>query len=195
MRVFIAGATGVIGIRLVPLLVADGHEVTGMTRSERKADALRSLGAEPAICDVFDAEALLEAVVDSGTEAIVHLLTDLPDDMDEIDRFTAANARIRREGTRNVLAAARAADASHFLAESLAATLKGGAGAAVDELERSVLAFGGVVLRYGWLYGPDTYYERELPDPPRIHIDEAARRTAAAMGEPTGVIQLVEQER
>ena len=58
MRVFIAGATGVIGIRLVPLLVADGHEVTGMTRSERKADALRALGAEPAVCDVYDADAL-----------------------------------------------------------------------------------------------------------------------------------------
>ena len=192
MRVFIAGATGVIGIRLVPLLVADGHEVTGMTRSEQKADALRALGAEPAICDVYDADALREAVVSADADAVVHLLTDLPDDMAEIDGFTAANARIRREGTRNLLAAAEAAGASRFLAESLAARPDGDAGAAVDELERSVLAAGGVVLRYGWLYGPDTYYEQELPDPPRIHVDEAARRTALELEHGTGVIELVE---
>jgi len=192
MRVFIAGATGVIGIRLLPLLVADGHEATGMTRSEQKADALRALGAEPAICDVYDAEALREAVVRADADAVVHLLTDLPDDMDEIDEFTAANARIRREGTRNLLAAAEAASASRFLAESLAARPDGDAGDAVDELERSVLAAGGVVLRYGWLYGPDTYYERDLPDPPRIHVDEAARRTALELERGTGIIELVE---
>ena len=192
MRVFIAGATGVIGIRLVPLLVADGHEVTGMTRSEQKADALRRLGAAPAICDVYDADALREAVVSANADAVVHLLTDLPDDMAEIDGFTAANARIRREGTRNLLAAAEAAGASRFLAESLAARPDGDAGAAVDELERSVLAAGGVVLRYGWLYGPDTYYEQDLPDPPRIHVDEAARRTALELERGTGVIELVE---
>ena len=192
MRVFIAGATGVIGIRLVPLLIADGHEVTGMTRSERKADALRALGAEPAVCDVYDADALREAVVSANADAVVHLLTDLPDDMAEIDTFTAANARIRREGTRNLLAAAEAAGASRFLAESLAARPDGVAGDAVDELERSVLAAGGVVLRYGWLYGPDTYHEQELPDPPRIHVDEAARRTALELERGTGVIELVE---
>ena len=193
MRVFIAGATGVIGVRLVPLLVADGHEVTGMTRSEQKADALRALGAEPTICDVYDADALREAVVSADADAVVHLLTDLPDDMAEIDGFTAANARIRREGTRNLLAAAEAAGASRFLAESLAARPDGDAGAAVDELERSVLAADGVVLRYGWLYGPDTYYERDLPDPPRIHVDEAARRTALELERGTGVvIELVE---
>ena len=192
MRVFIAGATGVIGIRLVPLLIADGHEVTGMTRSEQKADALRALGAEPAVCDVYDADALREAVVRVNADAVVHLLTDLPDDMSEIDTFTAANARIRREGTGNLLAAADAAGASRFLAESLAARPDGVAGEAVDELERSVLAAGGVVLRYGWLYGPDTYHEQVLPDSPRIHVDEAARRTALELERGTGVIELVE---
>jgi len=192
MRVFIAGATGVIGIRLVPLLVADGHKVTGMTRSEQKADALLRLGAAPAICDVYDADALREAVVSADADAVVHLLTDLPDEMADIDGFTAANARIRREGTRNLLAAAEAASASRFLAESLAARPDGDAGDAVDELERSVLAAGGVVLRYGWLYGPDTYYERDLPDPPRIHVDEAARRTALELERGTGIIELVE---
>ena len=192
MRVFIAGATGVIGIRLVPLLIADGHEVTGMTRSELRADALRALGAEPAICDVYEADALREAMVGAKPDAVVHLLTDLPDDMAEIDGFTNANARIRREGTRNLLAAAETAGASRFLAESLAARPDGVAGEAVDELERSVLAAGGVVLRYGWLYGPGTYHEQELPDPPRIHVDEAARRTALELEHGTGTIELVE---
>jgi nucleoside-diphosphate-sugar epimerase len=192
MRVFIAGATGVIGIRLVPLLIADGHEVTGMTRSERKADAMRALGAEPAICDVYEADALREAVVGAKADAVVHLLTDLPDDMAEIDGFTNANARIRREGTRNLLAAAEAAGASRFLAESLAARPDGVAGEAVEELEQAVLAAGGVVLRYGWLYGPGTYHEQELPDPPRIHVDEAARRTALELEHGTGIIDLVE---
>jgi hypothetical protein len=74
----------------------------------------------------------------------------------------------------------------------LAARPDGEAGEAVDELERSVLAAGGVVLRYGWLYGPDTYHERELPDPPRIHVDEAAQRTALELERGTGVIELVE---
>jgi nucleoside-diphosphate-sugar epimerase len=192
MRVFIAGATGVIGIRLVPLLVAAGHEVSGMTRSTQKAEVLRALGAAPAICDVYDADALREAVVSADADAVVHLLTDLPDDMADIDGFTAANARIRREGTRNLLAAAEAGGASRFLAESLAASAEGDAGAAIGELERSVLAADGVVLRYGWLYGPDTYYEQDLPDPPRIHVDEAARRTALTLERGTGVIELVE---
>ncbi len=163
-----------------------------MTRSTQKAEVLRALGAAPAICDVYDADALREAVVSADADAVVHLLTDLPDDMADIDGFTAANARIRREGTRNLLAAAEAAGSSRFLAESLAARPDGEAGVAVDELERSVLAAGGVVLRYGWLYGPDTYYEQDLPDPPRIHVDEAARRTALTLERGTGVIELVE---
>ena len=168
MRIFVAGATGVLGIRLVPLLIADGHEVWGMTRSAPKADTLRALGAEPVVCDVYDADALRDSVAASGAEAIVHLLTDLPDDLSEIDDFTSANARIRREGTRNLLAAADAAGTSRFLAESVAWRLPGEAGAAVDELERSVLDAHGVVLRYGQFYGPGTYHPDAPPEPPRI---------------------------
>ena len=149
MRVFIAGATGVIGMRVVPLLIEAGHAVTGMTRSPAKGNALRELGADPVVCDVFDADALRAAVVNARPDAIVHLLTDLPDALTEIDRFTDANARIRREGTRNLITAAKAAEASRFLAESVAWRLPGDAGAAVDELERLVLDAGGVVLRYG----------------------------------------------
>lgn len=189
---FIAGATGVIGVRLVPLLVADGHDVTGMTRSPEKADTLRALGAEPAVCDVYDARALRDAVVGSCAQAIVHLLTDLPDDETKIAKFTEANARIRREGTDNLLAAAEAAGASRFVAESVAWQLPGEAGEAVAELEHKVLEAGGVVLRYGQLYGPGTYHEHDLPEHPRIHVDEAARRTSLALDEPSGVVEAVE---
>jgi uncharacterized protein YbjT (DUF2867 family) len=193
VRIFVAGATGVIGVRLVPILVAQGHDVAGMTRSPTKADILRELGADPVVCDVYEAEALRDAVVDTGAEAIVHLLTDLPDNEAEISRFTEANACIRREGTRNLLRAAEAADASTFLAESLAWRPDGDAGAAIDDLERAVLDAGGVVLRYGQLYGPDTYFEHEPPGHPRIEIGEAARRTALALDQPSGVIEIVER--
>jgi nucleoside-diphosphate-sugar epimerase len=193
VRIFVAGATGVIGVRLVPILVAGGHDVSGMTRSPAKADLLRELRADPIVCDVYEAGDLREAVVATEAQAIVHLLTDLPDDQDEISRFTEAYARIRREGTRNLLAAAGSAGASRFLAESVAWRLEGDAGAAIDDLERTVLAAGGVVLRYGQLYGPGTYFGRELPEHPRIDIDEAARRTAAAIEEPSGIIEIVER--
>jgi nucleoside-diphosphate-sugar epimerase len=98
MRVFLAGATGVIGVRLVPLLVADGHQVAGMTRSAAKADALRASGAEPVVCSLFDAAALRDAVVAFEAEAVMHQVTDLPDERARIPEFADANARIRREG-------------------------------------------------------------------------------------------------
>ena len=106
--------------------------------------------------------------------------------------FRAANARIRRQGTANLLAAARAAGATRFLAQSVAWRLDGDGGAATEELERSVLAAGGVVLRYGQFYGPGTYHEQAPPPPPRVHVDQAARRTVAALEAPTGVLTIVE---
>lgn len=181
-----------LGIRVVPLLAAKGHEVWGMTRTPSKADTLRAVGAEPSVCDVYDLAALRDEVVDANPEMIMHLLTDLPDDVSSIEGSIAANARIRREGTRNLLRAARAADATRFLAESVAWELPGDAGRAVTELERAVLHVGGVVLRYGQFYGPGTYHEERLPNRPRIHVDEAARRTAAALDEPSGVIEIVD---
>jgi len=192
MRIFLAGATGVIGVRLVPLLVADGHVVAGMTRSQEKADGLVAIGAEPVVCDVYDAEALREAVVAFGAETVIHQLTDLPDDEASIPGFEAANARIRREGTRNLLAAARACGASRIMAQSVAWALGGDAGAAVREHESAVLDAGGVVLRYGQFYGPGTYFEDEEPTPPRIHVDEAARRTLPALDAPAGLILITE---
>jgi len=194
MRIFLAGASGVIGVRLVPLLVAAGHVVAGMTRSPEKADRLRSIGADPVVCDVYDSDTLLEAVVGFGAEAVIHQLTDLPDDEASIPGFEAANARIRREGTRNLLAAARACGASRIIAQSVAWELGGDAGAAVREHERAVLDAGGVVLRYGQLYGPGTYFEDEEPPPPppRIHVDEAARRTVPALDAPAGLMLVTE---
>jgi nucleoside-diphosphate-sugar epimerase len=193
MRIFLAGATGVIGLRLLPLLLAHAHRVAGMSRSPQKAEMLRAFGAEPIVCDVFDADALEEALVSFRPDAVLHELTDLPDDEASLPEFAEANGRIRREGTRNLLAAARAAGAEQFLAQSVAWPLPGDAGAAVEELERSVLAAGGVVLRYGALYGPGTYYEHDAPPPPRVHLDEAARRTVEALDAPSGVLAIVEE--
>jgi nucleoside-diphosphate-sugar epimerase len=189
MRIFVAGASGVIGVRLVPLLVAAGHEVAGMTRSPSKVETLRSLGAEPVVCDVFDADALREVVVAFHPEAVVNELTDLPDQRAATNE---ANARMRREGTRNLLAAAEAAGASRFVAQSIAWQLPGDAGAAVAELERLVLAVDGVVLRYGRLYGPGTYYEDEKPEPPRVHVEEAARRTVPTIYAASGIIEVTD---
>jgi nucleoside-diphosphate-sugar epimerase len=187
LRVFVAGASGVIGVRLVPQLVAAGHEVAGMTRSPAKVELLRGLGAEPVVCDAFDSHALREAVGAFRPEAVVNELTDLPDQQSATND---ANARMRREGTRNLLAAAKAAGASRFVAQSIAWQLPGDAGAAVSELERLVLAADGVVLRYGRLYGPGTYYEDDKPEPPRVHVDEAARRTVPALDAASGIIDV-----
>jgi nucleoside-diphosphate-sugar epimerase len=193
MRIFLAGATGVLGLRLVPLLAAAGHQVTGMTRTPAKAERLRVLGAEPVVCDVFDAAALTGAVVAARPEAVMHQLTDLPDDPALAPASAAATARIRRQGTRNLVAAARAAGAARLLAQSVAWEPAGEWGAAVRDLEAAVLAAGGVVLRYGNLYGPGTWYERTPPPPPAVHLDEAARRTVAALTAPPGVVTIVDE--
>ena len=193
MRVFLAGGSGVIGVRLIPLLVGAGHVVAGMTRSAGKADALRSLGAEPVVCDVFDPASLREAMLAFRPDIVLHQLTDLPDDRARIPELGAANNRMRREGTANLLAAARAAAAHRLIAQSVAWTLPGDGGAAVMDLERQVLSTGGVILRYGQFYGPGTYFGSNPPPPPRIRVDEAAARTLAALDAPRGVITIVEE--
>ena len=192
MRIFLAGASGVIGTRLVPLLVAHGHEVAGMTRSPGKCEALRELGATTVLCDVFDEVALRDAVVGFRPELVMHQLTDLPDDEARIAALGSANARMRRLGTANLLAASGAAGASRFLAQSVAWELTGESGAAKKELERMVLDSGGTVLRYGRFYGPGTYHEDVPPAHPRIQIDEAARRSVDALDAPPGVLEIVE---
>jgi uncharacterized protein YbjT (DUF2867 family) len=191
MRIFLAGASGVIGRRLVPLLVGAGHEVTGMTRSGANVQPLRAMGAEPVVCDVFEAGALREAVVAARPELVMHQLTDLPDRLEEIGDYTERNNRIRTEGTRNLLDAARTAGATRFLAQSIA-WRPPGSGEAVEQHEQMVLEADGVVLEYGTFYGPGTFGGERLPPPPRIHVDEAARRTVELLEAPSGVYVIAE---
>jgi nucleoside-diphosphate-sugar epimerase len=144
VRIFIAGATGVLGVRLVPLLVADGHMVAGMTRSPRKAGLLRGLGAEPVICDVFDLDALTQAMAGFGPEVVFHQLTDLPDQAADLARFCDRNDRMRGEDTRNLLAAAATAWADRVIAQSIGWELPSEHRRAVTAAhERAVLHAGG----------------------------------------------------
>jgi nucleoside-diphosphate-sugar epimerase len=117
MRIFLAGASGAIGRRLVPLLIAAGHDVAGTTRSADAAGKLEAAGVRPAIVDVYDATALERAAIDARPEAVVHQLTDLPQSFDEkaLAASYPRNSRIRVEGTRNLIAAARAAGAQRFV--------------------------------------------------------------------------------
>jgi nucleoside-diphosphate-sugar epimerase len=219
MRVFVAGATGVMGRPLLPALRAAGHEPIAMTRSSEKATALRERGIETAVCDAYDASALEHALAGARPDAVVHLLTDLPAELDtrHFERAVASTGRLRREGTRNLVAAARAADVGRIVAESIAfayeptgdwvkdedtplatATLPFVAQPLV-ELERQVLAAGGIVMRYGQLYGPGTAFardgawarsvrRRQLPIVGTgngvfsfLHVQDAARATVAAL--------------
>jgi hypothetical protein len=193
VRVFLAGATGVIGIRLLPLLREQGHLVGGMTRSPERSPMLRSLGAEPVVCDVFDAAALEDAVTGFAPDTVLHQLTDLPDRAEDLARAAARNDRMRSEGTRNLIGAARAAGATRFLAQSIAWRPPDRAGA-VEQHEAQVLAIGGVVVRYGRLYGPGTYYETELPPHPRIHVAEAARATLPLLDLHSGVVTITDPQ-
>jgi 2-alkyl-3-oxoalkanoate reductase len=178
VRVFLAGATGVIGRRLVPMLIADGHHVTGMTRAPGKVDALRAAGVEPVVADALDRDAVRRAVSDAHPDAVIHQLTSLPARIDPrtIGRDFATNDRLRSEGTRILVDAAQEAGATRILAQSIAfAYAPGPAGTvhgeddplyvdapepfrrsarALDDLERTVVGAGGMALRYGYFYGP-----------------------------------------
>ena len=184
MKVLVAGATGAIGKQLLPKLVANGHEVVGMTRSEAKADEVRALGAKPAIADALDPERVAAAVAASEPEAIVHELTGLGGSLGNLrnlDRAFAATNRLRTEGTDHLLSAARAAGVRRFLAQSYAGWPYARSGgpvkdeeapldddppasarqtiAAIRYVERAVTEADwteGVVLRYGGFYGPGT---------------------------------------
>jgi nucleoside-diphosphate-sugar epimerase len=239
MRVFVAGASGAMGRPLVRSLIAAGHEVTGTTRSEERAEGIRAAGAAAAVCDVFDADALGRAVAASRPEVVVHALTALPDRIDwkaKEDPLAATN-RLREEGTRNLLAAARAAGARRMIGESVAFLYEpsgdwikdedaplftdapGRAGKAVSALvalESQILdaeGIEGVVLRFGWFYGPGTSYacdrsqaedfrRRRFPIVGRgsgvfsfIHVEDVAAATAAAVGgDAVGVFNVVDDD-
>jgi nucleoside-diphosphate-sugar epimerase len=192
-RVFLAGASGVLGSRLVPLLVDAGYIVGAMTRSVAKADRLAALGAQPIVCDVFDRPGLFSAVRAFTPDVLLHELTDLPDELENLPEDSRLNARIRVEGTRNLLDSLEGVGPTKVVAQSVAWTMRPGLEAdAVASLERAVLAASGVILRYGLLYGPDTYFEGELPPAPRVHIDTAAARTLEALDAPSGILTVVE---
>ena len=166
-----------------------------MTRSEGSVETLRALGAQPVLCDVFDAAGVRDAVLGFAPDLIMHQLTDLPDDAERRREYHEANARIRREGTRNLLDAATAAGVRRVIAQSVAWTIPGDGGAAVAEMEHMVLDAGGVIIRYGQFYGPGTYHPTEPPPPPRIEIDAAAARTAQLLDAPTGIVTVTDDPR
>lgn len=182
MRVFVAGATGVLGRPLVRALVAAGHDVTGTTRSAAKVAMIEADGGRGVVCDALDREAVLAAVADAAPDAVVHHLTALPARIAAMRRGSPDTDRLRTEGTRNLVDAARAAGVRRLIAESIAMIYAPSGPAVVDEqapvlsdapgplgaslravaeLERVVLAADGLVLRYGSLYGPGTWYARD----------------------------------
>jgi nucleoside-diphosphate-sugar epimerase len=217
MRVFLAGAGGVIGRRLTPLLVKMGHQVAGTTRSADKAGAIRAMGAEPVVVDVFDAEALKRAVAAAKPDAVIHQLTDLAygPNSPRYQESLKRNARIRVEGTPNLAAAAKAAGVRRLIAQSIAFIYAQGPGArvetdpmapaegamastipAVKALEDAVLAMPeGIVLRYGYFYGPGTWSPDGPGRRPCVNLDAAAHVAANALtrGEP-GLYNIAEDD-
>lgn len=218
MKIFVAGAGGVIGRRLVPMLREAGHSVVGTTRSTDRAEALRLLGVEPVVVDVFDAEVLTRAVVAAAPDVVIHQLTDLPaaPGTPGFDESRSRNSRLRIEGTANLMAAAKAAGVRRVIAQSVAfsyaqsgkphvetdklaaapdnepySTVRG-----VTALENAVTGTPGVegiVLRYGYLYGPGTWNETQKPAPPSLHVDAAAHAALLAItkGQP-GIYNIAE---
>lgn len=184
MRIFIAGATGVLGRALIPNL--GRHGVVGLTRSREKVKLLESLGADALVGDAYDRDALVQTVVDAQPEIVVNFLTDLTDGVGE------ANIRMRREGGPNLLAAAQASGARRFVVESVEFPLEEASARAVASLEQDALGSGlqALVVRFGRLWGPGTWYDQP-PEPPRVHIEEAGRRAAELITEGSPGIHVV----
>jgi nucleoside-diphosphate-sugar epimerase len=220
MKIFLAGATGVIGRRLTPLLVAAGHSVTGTTRSAEKAERLKGQGAQAVVVDVFDAKALHDAVVRARPEVVIHQLTDLPQVLDPAKMAASRerNTRLRIEGTANLVAAALGAGARRLIAQSIAFAYAEGpephaetaplaspegddpgaiTARGVRALEEAVLGasgIDGIVLRYGRLYGPGTWFAEATGKGP-LHVDAAAQaaRLAVTRGA-AGVYNIAEDD-
>jgi nucleoside-diphosphate-sugar epimerase len=217
MKVFVAGATGTLGNQLVPMLVANGHDVVGMTRTGAKRDQLRSLGAQPVVADALDAEAVGRAVGEAEPDVIVHQLTAIPPklNMRRFEREFALTNRLRTEGTDHLLTAAQALGVKRFVAQSNAA-LYARTGdpikredAAVDhdpppEMRQGLAALRhlegavtgapwteGLVLRYGWFYGPGTSIAL---DPPGSQIELIRKRQLPIVGGGTGIWSFIHIE-
>src|SRR3954452_3730020 len=215
MKVFVAGATGAIGQQLVPMLVNGGHEVTAMTRTPAKADVIRSMGARPALADALDPEAVAQAIGEAEPEALIHELTaiDASSISRSIDKQFAETNRLRTEGTDHLLAAARAAGARRFIAQSFAGwPFKRVGGPVKDEndplddsppkpfsqtlgairhLEDAVTGTNGIegiALRYGGFYGPGTSLGL---DPPGELIELIRKQRFPLVGSGAGIWSLV----
>jgi nucleoside-diphosphate-sugar epimerase len=207
MRIFLAGATGAVGQRLIPLLASAGHSIIGLTRSRAKAPLLRKLGAEPVVADALDRQAIQAAVKGAGPDAIVHELTDLKgaSDLRTFDRSFAASNRLRTEGTDHLLAAAREVGVQRFLAQSFCGWPYARVGSAIKteadpldptppkELSRTLAAIRyledvvtqssspvGIVLRYGAFYGDNTGLFDGLA------LEQIRRRRAPVVGSGNG---------
>ncbi|MFC5745902.1 NAD-dependent epimerase/dehydratase family protein [Actinomadura rugatobispora] len=219
MKILVAGATGVVGRRLVPLLVQAGHEVAGTTRRAGRARSIADQKARPIVLDVFDAEAVRAVVAAERPDAIVHQLTDLAaEDFD-------ANSRLRVHGTRNLVEAAGESGVELMIAQSIAWVYVPGERPAVESdpldpklppsegviaLEEAVASMPrGVVLRYGALYGPGTWYAPDGAIAERVragslrlapawtsfvHADDAASAALAALDWPAGPVNVVDDE-
>jgi 2-alkyl-3-oxoalkanoate reductase len=237
VRVFVAGATGVIGRPLVRQLVQAGHEVVGTARSPEKAKAVREAGAKPVACDALDREDVRRVIGDANPEVVINQLTKLPQEYNPRKIDYEPTNRLRTEGGRNLLDAARQVGAGRFITQSIAflyapegdrikeedadahtgapEPFGEGVSAMLDH-ERAVTGsseMAGLVLRYGWFYGPGTYYASDgnIADQVRkrrfpvvgagegitsfLHVDDAAAATVAAAerGSP-GVYNVVDDE-
>jgi nucleoside-diphosphate-sugar epimerase len=215
--IFLAGATGAIGTVLIPLLRDAGYTVYGGTRRQARANALRELGAIPVMIDVFDADALQSELVRIAPSVVIHQLTDLPrlPDPQAMAQAAAGNARVRTEGTRNLVAAALAAGATRLIAQSIAWAYAPGDKPYLEEhpldidaeglrrvsvggvvaLEAQVLhtaGLKGTVLRYGQLYGPGTWSAEPQGSSP-VHVAAAAQAALLALqSNASGVFNITE---
>jgi nucleoside-diphosphate-sugar epimerase len=215
MRIFVAGATGALGKQLVPMLVADGHEVTAMTRTPAKQDLVRELGARPVLADALDPEAVAQAVGKAEPEVVIHQLTaiDASSFGRSLDKMFAETNRLRTEATDHLLAAARAVGARRFIAQSFAGwpfertggPIKteedplqehppksvGQTLGAIRHVERTVTEADGIeglALRYGGFYGPGTSL---AVDPDGEQVEMIRKRRFPVVGSGAGIWSLV----
>ena len=203
--IFLAGATGVIGLPLCKLLLDAGHKVYGMTRSAEKAQKLAAIGVEPVVANVFEREKVIEAIKAAKPDVVIHQLTDLPTGLpaEEMPAALVRNARIREEGTETLILGAKAAGAQQFIAQSIAFVYEPGhapfdeqspllnfqdpvygeTSRAVHSLEQQTLNSGlvGIVLRNGLLYGANTGFDAPAEGLPVVHAEAAAHAALLAL--------------
>ncbi|MFB8374568.1 NAD-dependent epimerase/dehydratase family protein [Paenibacillus taichungensis] len=224
MKIFVAGASGVIGRLLLPQLVQAGHEVIGMTRKEEQRQAIEKTGAKAILADVFNREQMVDILTEVKPDVVIHQLTSLS------QGSSAENARIRIEGTRNLVDAAKQAGVQKIIAQSISWAYEPGSTPATEETPLDIYApmprnttINGVValeeavkeipehviLRYGTLYGPATWYAKNGDTAQKImnheikatdgvssfvHVEDAANAALKALDWPVGTYNIVDNE-